>query len=187
MPRLAIATVAGCWLEPGVQSVHGVCSTSSRGGLTSSSDGDVTCMLFFFQAEDGIRDDLVTGVQTCALPISVRRGVVATASYEARRYGVHSAMPSRTAQRLCPQAIFLPARFEMYRAVSQQIMMIFRHQTTLVEPLSLDEAYLDVTAAVRDLDEPALLARDIKRQIWDQTKLTASPGVSYSKCLGHID
>ncbi len=115
-----------------------------------------------------------------------RRGVVATASYEARRYGVHSAMPSRTAQRLCPQAIFLPARFEMYRAVSQQIMMIFRQQTTLVEPLSLDEAYLDVTAAVRDLDEAALLARDIKRQIWDQTKLTASAGISYCKFLAKI-
>src|SRR5215471_17729463 len=79
-----------------------------------------------------------------------RRGVVATASYEARKYGVYSAMPSRTAQRLCPQAIFLPARFEVYRAVSQQIMTIFRQQTTLVEPLSLDEAYLDVTATVGD-------------------------------------
>ena len=66
-----------------------------------------------------------------------RRGVVATASYEARKYGVHSAMPSRTAYRLCPQAFFLPARFEVYRAVSQQIMAIFRQQTWLVEPLSL--------------------------------------------------
>src|SRR2546421_8031401 len=115
-----------------------------------------------------------------------RRGVVATASYEARKFGVHSAMPSRTAQRLCPQAIFLPARFEVYRAVSQQIMAIFRQQTALVEPLSLDEAYLDVTAAVRDLEEAARIARDIKRQIWDQTNLTASAGISYCKFLAKI-
>ena len=83
-----------------------------------------------------------------------RRGVVATASYEARRYGVHSAMPSRTAHHLCPDAIFLPARFDVYRAVSQQIMTIFRQHTALVEPLSLDEAYLDVTAAVHNLRKP---------------------------------
>src|SRR6266567_5988466 len=94
-----------------------------------------------------------------------RRGVVATASYEARRYGVHSAMPSRTAQRLCPDAIFLLPRFEVYRAVSQQIMTIFRARTELVEPLSLDEAYLDVTASVHDLEEAAQLAREIKQQI----------------------
>src|SRR6266446_5879318 len=86
-----------------------------------------------------------------------RRGVVATASYEARKYGVHSAMPSRTAQRLCPEAIFLPARFDVYRAVSQQIMTTFRQHTALVEPLSLDEAYLDVTAAVHNLDEAVRL------------------------------
>src|SRR6266436_1386069 len=115
-----------------------------------------------------------------------RRGVVATASYEARRYGVHSAMPSRTAQRLCPEAIFLPARFEVYRAVSRQIMTIFRQQTTFVEPLSLDEAYLDVTDAVRNLEEAALVAREIKQQIWDQTGLTASAGVSYCKFLAKI-
>src|SRR5215467_7557449 len=94
-----------------------------------------------------------------------RRGVVATASYEARKYGVHSAMPSRTAFRLCPQAIFLPARFEVYRAVSQQIMAIFRQHTALVEPLSLDEAYLDVTDTVHHLDEAARIAREIKQQI----------------------
>jgi DNA polymerase IV len=115
-----------------------------------------------------------------------RRGVVATASYEARKFGVHSAMPSRTAQRLCPEAIFLPARFEVYRAVSQQIMMIFRQQTTLVEPLSLDEAYLDVTDAVQTLEEAARLAREIKRQVWDQTNLTASAGVSFCKFLAKI-
>ena len=95
-------------------------------------------------------------------------------------------MPSRTAQRLCPQAIFLPARFEVYRAVSQQIMTIFRQQTALVEPLSLDEAYLDVTDAVRNLEEAARLAREIKRQIWEQTRLTASAGVSYCKFLAKI-
>ena len=115
-----------------------------------------------------------------------RRGVVATASYEARKFGVHSAMPSRTAQRLCPQAIFLPARFEVYQAVSQQIMAIFRQQTALVEPLSLDEAYLDVTTAVRDLEEAARIAREIKRQIWDQTNLTASAGISYCKFLAKL-
>ena len=115
-----------------------------------------------------------------------RRGVVATASYEARMYGVHSAMPSRTAYRLCPQAIFLPARFEVYRSVSHQIMMIFRQQTTLVEPLSLDEAYLDVTDAVPTLEEAVRLAQEIKRQIWDQTNLTASAGVSYCKFLAKI-
>src|SRR6266516_4708429 len=97
-----------------------------------------------------------------------RRGVVATASYEARKFGVHSAMPSRTAYRLCPQAIFLPARFEVYRAVSQQIMTIFRQHTALVEPLSLDEAFLDVTDTAHNLDEAARLAREIKLQICDQ-------------------
>jgi len=115
-----------------------------------------------------------------------RRGVVATASYEARKYGVHSAMPSRTAARLCPVAIFLPARFEVYRDVSRQIMTLFRQQTALVEPLSLDEAYLDVTAAVHTLDEAVRLAQEIKQQIWDQTELTASAGVSYCKFLAKI-
>ena len=115
-----------------------------------------------------------------------RRGVVATASYEARKYGVHSAMPSRTAYRLCPEAIFLPARFEVYRAVSHQIMAIFRQQTALVEPLSLDEAYLDVTDAAHTLEEATRLAKEIKQQIWDQTQLTASAGVSYCKFLAKL-
>src|SRR5260370_3392618 len=95
-------------------------------------------------------------------------------------------MPSRTAQRLCPDAIFLPARFEVYRAVSQQIMAIFRQQTALVEPLSLDEAYLDVTGTVRNLEKAVRLAREIKRQIWEQTQLTASAGISYCKFLAKI-
>jgi DNA polymerase IV len=115
-----------------------------------------------------------------------RRGVVATASYEARRFGVHSAMPSRTAQRLCPQAVFLPARFEVYRAVSGQVMAIFRLHTALVEPLSLDEAYLDVTTSVRGLEEAAQLAREIKQQIRSTTDLTASAGISYCKFLAKL-
>jgi DNA polymerase-4 len=115
-----------------------------------------------------------------------RRGVVATASYEARQFGVHSAMPSRTALRLCPSAIFLPARFEVYRVVSLQIMAIFHQHTALVEPLSLDEAYLDVTAIVHNLDEAVEIAREIKRQIRERTELTASAGVSYCKFLAKI-
>jgi DNA polymerase IV len=115
-----------------------------------------------------------------------RRGVVATASYEARQFGVHSAMPSRTALRLCPSAIFLPARFEVYRAVSQQIMAIFRQHTDLVEPLSLDEAFLDLTASVHDLAMAVQRAREIKRQIRERTELTASAGVSYCKFLAKI-
>jgi DNA polymerase IV len=115
-----------------------------------------------------------------------RRGVVATASYEARRFGIHSAMPSRTAFRLCPSAIFLPARFEVYRSVSRQIMAIFYQHTRLVEPLSLDEAYLDVTGSVQDLNEAVKKATQIKQQIREQTQLTASAGVSYCKFLAKI-
>ena len=115
-----------------------------------------------------------------------RRGVVATASYEARKFGVHSAMPSRTALRLCPSAIFLPARFEVYRAVSRQIMAIFHQHTRLVEPLSLDEAYLDVSESVQDLAQAVKIAAEIKQQIQDQTQLTASAGVSYCKFLAKI-
>src|SRR5262245_47258288 len=87
-----------------------------------------------------------------------RRGVVSTASYEARTFGVHSAMPCRTAQRLCPQAIFLAPRFEVYQAVSRQVLAIFRMHTKVVEPLSLDEAYLDVSAVAHDLEEATQLA-----------------------------
>ncbi len=115
-----------------------------------------------------------------------RRGVVATASYEARQFGIHSAMPSRTAYRLCPTAIFLPARVEVYRAVSRQIMAIFHQHTSLVEPLSLDEAYLDITDSVQDLYEAVKIAVEIKQQIQAQAQLTASAGVSYCKFLAKI-
>src|SRR6266566_4700077 len=114
------------------------------------------------------------------------RGVVATCSYEARAFGVRSAMPARTAYRLCPQAIFLPPRFEVYRGVSQEIMAIFKSVTALVEPLSLDEAYLDITSCVSDFPEAIQLARTIKERIRKETGLTASAGVSFNKLLAKL-
>jgi DNA polymerase-4 len=115
-----------------------------------------------------------------------KRGVVATCSYEARRFGVHSAMPSRTAFKLCPQGIYVPPRFDVYRAVSTQIMQIFRSYTDLVEPLSLDEAYLDVTENKPGQSSPGLIAREIKQQIYAQTGLTASAGVSFNKFIAKL-
>lgn len=115
-----------------------------------------------------------------------RRGVVASCSYEARQFGIHSAMPSRTAFRLCPQAVFLPARFEVYRAVSTHIMQIFHTFTDLVEPLSLDEAYLDVTHRTHTWEEAAMLAQTIKQQIRKRTQLTGSAGVSFNKFLAKL-
>ncbi len=111
------------------------------------------------------------------------RGVVATCSYEARRFGIHSAMPAARAVRLCPDALFIRPRFEVYRAVSRQIQAIFREYTELVEPLSLDEAYLDVTATPGFHGSATLIARDIKWRIREGTGLVASAGVSYNKFL----
>lgn len=114
------------------------------------------------------------------------RGVVATCSYEARAFGVHSAMPSSIAIRRCPSAIFVTPRMDVYRDVSLQLMTIFRSYTHLVEPLSLDEAYLDVTDNHRNNPSATLIARDIKREILRQTGLTASAGVSFNKFIAKI-
>ena len=114
------------------------------------------------------------------------RGVVAACSYEARKFGVHAAMPSSRAQRLCPDAIFLPLRLAVYRQVSQQIHKIFHQFSKLVEPLSLDEAYLDVTASQRWQGSATLIAQEIKTRIKMETDLTASAGVSYNKFLAKI-
>lgn len=114
------------------------------------------------------------------------RGVVATCSYEARPYGIHSAMPASQAFRACPQAIFVKPRFEAYREVSEQIRAIFRQCTDLVEPVSLDEAYLDVTGVTELQGSATLLAKEIKTQIKRQTELTASAGISYNKFLAKI-
>jgi DNA polymerase-4 len=115
-----------------------------------------------------------------------RRGVVAAASYEARRYGVRSAMPSLRAARLCPSLIFVPGRMEVYKEVSQQIHEIFHDYTDLVEPLSLDEAFLDVTENKRDIELAVDIAREIKQRIHDELHLTASAGISYNKFLAKV-
>ncbi|HVZ41917.1 MAG TPA: DNA polymerase IV [Candidatus Kapabacteria bacterium] len=119
-------------------------------------------------------------------PVAVggsRRGVVMAASYEARAFGVRSAMPSGLALRKCPDLIFVPPNFEIYRDVSQRVRAIFRSYTDLVEPVSIDEAYLDVTDARRGPPSATLLARAIKQDILDATRLTASAGVSFNKFL----
>ena len=116
------------------------------------------------------------------------RGVVATASYEAREFGVHSAMPMRTAVRQCPQGIIVPPRFTRYREMSSQVMDIFHDLTGLVEPLSLDEAYLDITAAVDEArgQWPLGIALDLKRRVAGETGLAVSVGVATSKSVAKI-
>ena len=114
------------------------------------------------------------------------RGVVAAASYEARRFGVRSAMPSARAIRQCPELVFVRPRFDVYRAVSQQIRAIFHSYTPLVEPLSLDEAYLDVTENLAGLSSATETALEIRRRIREETGLTASAGISYNKFLAKL-
>ncbi|RKF18242.1 DNA polymerase IV [Altericroceibacterium spongiae] len=114
------------------------------------------------------------------------RGVVAAASYEARQYGVRSAMPSVTAKRKCPDLIFCKSRFDVYRAVSDQIRAIFHYYTPLVEPLSLDEAYLDVTEDIRGIGSATRIAELIRADILRETQLTASAGISYNKFLAKL-
>ena len=114
------------------------------------------------------------------------RGVVSTCNYEARKYGIHSAMSASQAYRRCPQAIFLRPRFEAYREASQQIRAIFREFTNQVEPVSLDEAYLDVTGVSQYQGSAIRIAQAIKRRIVEETRLTASAGVSYNKFLAKL-
>lgn len=123
-------------------------------------------------------------------PIAVghaeERGVVATASYEARRYGVRSAMSSQRAKRLCPSLIFVPGRMEVYKEVSAQIHAIFHEYTDVVEPLSLDEAFLDVTVNKKGMPLAVDIAKEIKQKIRERLNLVASAGVSYNKFLAKI-
>lgn len=114
------------------------------------------------------------------------RGVVAACSYEARQYGIHSAMPCSQAYRLCPDAIFVPPRFDVYREVSQQIRTIFWRYASEVEPLSLDEAYLDVSYTEAYGGSATYIAKAIKNEVLAETKLIASAGVSYNKFLAKV-
>lgn len=139
---------------------------------------------FFASVEQ--RDNPELKGQPVAVGGSVERGVVAAASYEARRYGVRSAMPSATAKRKCPDLIFVRPRFEVYRQVSNQIRTIFAQYTPFIEPLSLDEAYLDVTTNLKAMQSATHIAREIKAAILEATGLTASAGVSYNKFLAKL-
>ncbi|MDY2737201.1 DNA polymerase IV, partial [Intestinibacter sp.] len=114
------------------------------------------------------------------------RGVVATCSYEARKYGIHSAMPSKIAQKRCPYAIFVRPRFDVYKKVSNQIRDIFHRYTDLVEPLSLDEAFLDVTNPKIPIKYATTIAKFIKRDILMETGLNSSAGISYNKFLAKL-
>ncbi len=116
----------------------------------------------------------------------ITRGVVAAASYEARKYGVRSAMPSQTALRLCPELLFVKPRFAAYKEASAHIRTIFADYTDLIEPLSLDEAYLDVTANWRGLPSATATAQQIRARIVEETGLTASAGISYNKLLAKL-
>ena len=139
---------------------------------------------FFASVEQ--RDDPTLRGRPVAVGGSKERGVVAAASYEARRFGVRSAMASVSARRRCPDLVFVKPRFAAYKAVSQQIRAIFAEYTALVEPLSLDEAYLDVTENLRGIASATAVAEAIRARIFAETELTASAGVSYNKFLAKL-
>lgn len=139
-----------------------------------------------FYASVEQRDDPKLRGKPVAVGGSKERGVVAAASYESRRFGVHSAMPSVTARRLCPDLIFVKPRFEIYRQISLQIRTIFAEYTHLIEPLSLDEAYLDVTENLKGIKYASSVAREIRARIWNETHLTASAGISINKFLSKL-
>jgi len=139
---------------------------------------------FFASVEQ--RDNPELRGKPVAVGGSSLRGVVAAASYEARVYGVRSAMPSVTAKRKCPDLIFVKGNFDKYKAVSRQIRDIFLDYTPLVQPLSLDEAYLDVTENLKGMASATAIAEEIRARIREATQLTASAGVSYNKFLAKL-
>ncbi len=139
---------------------------------------------FYASAEQ--RDNAALRGKPVAVGFARARGVVAAASYEARAFGIHSAMPSVTALRKCPELVFVAPRFDVYRAISSQIKEIFARRTPIIEPLELDEAYLDVTDFLKPGETAASAAQDIRAAIFSETGLTASAGVSYNKFLAKM-
>jgi DNA polymerase-4 len=139
-----------------------------------------------FYASVEQRDDPALRGKPVAVGYAAARGVVAAASYEARKFGVRSALPSVTAMRRCPELVFVKPRFDVYRAVSRQIHAIFADYTPIIQPLSLDEAYLDVTANLRGIETAWATAREIRARILEETGLTASAGISYNKFLAKL-
>lgn len=139
-----------------------------------------------FYASVEQRDDPALRGKPVAVGGSRERGVVAAASYEARKFGVRSAMPSVTAKRQCPDLIFVKPRFEVYKAISQQIREIFAEHTAIIEPLSLDEAYLDVTENHQNIPLARDIALAIRAKIKEVTGLNASAGISYNKFLAKL-
>ncbi|MEK4035093.1 DNA polymerase IV [Methylocystis sp. IM3] len=139
-----------------------------------------------FYASVEQRDDPQLRGKPVAVGGARERGVVAAASYEARRFGVRSAMPSVTARRKCPDLIFVRPRFDVYRQISLQIREIFAQFTPVIEPLALDEAYLDVTENLKGIASATRIAEEIRVKIREETGLTASAGVSYNKFLAKI-
>lgn len=139
---------------------------------------------FFASVEQ--RDDPSLRGRPVAVGYAAARGVVAAASYEARRFGVRSALPSVTAMRRCPDLVFVPPRFDVYQEVSRRIHEVFALYTDLIQPLSLDEAYLDVTANRRGIETAWRTAKQIRAAILEETGLTASAGISYNKFLAKL-
>ncbi|MBV8589139.1 MAG: DNA polymerase IV [Acetobacteraceae bacterium] len=139
-----------------------------------------------FYASVEQRDNPELRGRPVAVGHGAKRGVVVAASYEARPFGVHSALPSITAMRRCAELVFVPPRFDIYRAVSRQIRAIFAEYTSLIEPVALDEAYLDVTENRRGLPTAAATAKEIRARILEETGLTASAGISYNKFLAKL-
>ena len=139
---------------------------------------------FYASVELRDRPDLTT--RPVIVAHTAGRGVVLSANYLARRFGVRSAMPASRAQRLCPHAVFIPPRHGVYGAVSKEVMAIFKDVTPLVEPLSLDEAFLDVSGATRRLGPPAVIGATIRRQVHDQLGITCSVGVATTKFVAKL-
>jgi hypothetical protein len=157
-------------------------STAGAGGLRKIIHIDMDA----FYASVEHRDNPELRGKPVAVGGSRERGVVAAASYEARQFGVHSAMPSITAKRKCPDLIFVKPRFDAYKAISLQIREIFAEYTPIIEPLSFDEAYLDVTENLKGIPSATQIAEEIRARIRAETELTASAGVSYNKFLAKL-